>query len=73
MAKADWNPAHADRFEASSIVGLANKQLAIERAYLLIDNYIAEMAERETKAALAGIKTAIRARAAQPAFAKQQF
>ena len=69
MAKSDGSPAHAGRFETSS-VGFTNNQLAIERAYLLIDNYIAEMAERETKAALAGIKTALRARAGQPALAK---
>ena len=58
MTKVDGNRALADRF-----VGLANKQLAIERAYLLMDSYIAEMSARETKAALAEIKTAIRAKA----------
>jgi len=72
MSEANKN-SHVEPLQIANIVGLANDRLEIERAYLLIDNYIAEMAERETKAALAGIKTAIRARAAQPAFAKRQF
>jgi len=65
VTKVDGNPALADRF-----VGLANKQLAIERAYLLMDSYIAEMSACETKAALAEIKAAILAKATQPLFAK---
>ena len=53
---------YAEPFRVSNIVRFASKQLGIERACRLIDKYVAEMAEQDTKAALTEIKTALQAR-----------
>lgn len=52
----------ADPLQVSNIVGYANKQLAIERAYLLIDNYVEQITQQDADAALSKIKAALRAR-----------
>lgn len=61
MSDANKN-SDAEQLRVSNIVGLASKRLEIERACCLIDNYVAEMAEQNAKAALTEIKTALRAR-----------
>jgi hypothetical protein len=62
MSEAIRSPRPADSLQVSDIVGYANKQLAIERACLLIDNYVETTTRQEADAALAKIKAAMRAR-----------
>ena len=58
MSEASLRP--VDSLQVSNIVGCANKQLAIERAYLLIDNYVEKITQQEANAALSKIKAVLR-------------
>lgn len=62
MSGANRNVHGVEPLQISGILAVANEQLRIERACLLIDNYIAEMAQQEARVALAEIKAALRAR-----------